>query len=177
MIAKRILALVLALSALSFAQQSSLGDVARQTRTHRKPGAKVITNEDLPSAPVPATQAASSSSDKEAGESKEKESQDGAEALKEREKDFLARFAKEKQALDLLNRELNVLQRENQLQIAAFYADAGTRLRDPQAFAEKSKRFTEDIAAKQKAVEEIKQKVEALKEEARHAGLPSRLFE
>lgn len=175
----RVFAVVLLLSALSLGQQQSLADIARRTRTQRKPGTRVITNEDLPRSPSPGTAPAEDESvDKQAQEEKDKGTpKDGPEALKEREKDFLARYGKEKSELDLLTRELNVLHRESQIKTTEYYADAGTRLRDPRAFYEKSKQYSDDIAVKEKAVEAARQRIEDLKEEARRAGLPTRLFE
>jgi hypothetical protein len=118
------------------------------------------------------------SAEKQAQDEKDKGTpKDGPEAVKEREKEFLARYSKEKTEFDLLTRELSVLQRESQIKITEYYADAGTRLRDPRAFYEKGKQYADDIALKEKAVDAAKQRIEDLKEEARRAGLPTRLFE
>jgi hypothetical protein len=168
---------VLMLSVFSFAQQP-LGDIARQSRSQRKPGTRVITNEDLPHAIPPSVATSEKDSEDKAKETgKNAEAKAPAEAQKELEKDYLSRVGKEKEALDLLSRELNVLQRENQIKVAEYYADAGQRLRDPQNYSEMTKKYQEDIAAKQKAVDESKQKLDALMEEAHRAGVSMNLFD
>lgn len=173
----RLAIVVVMLSVFSSAQQP-LGDVARQTRSQRRSGAKVITNEDLPRALPPSVSAPEKGSEEKAAETgKSAEEKSPAEALKETEKDYLSRFGKEKESFDLLSRELTVLQRENQIKVSEYYADAGKRLRDPQGYSEMTKKYQDEIAAKQKALDESKQKLDALKDEARHAGLPMNLFE
>jgi hypothetical protein len=171
----RVLLVIGAVVSVSSAQ--SLGDIARQTRAHAKPDTKVITNDDLPHALEPSAPPATTNKPDEKSSNDAEAGPDATQAAKDREKDLRDRFAKGKADFDLLTRELTVLQREYRIQTTEYYADAGTRLRDPKAFTEKSKKFEDDIATKQKDLDNAKRQIEALKEEARRAGLSSRLFD
>lgn len=83
----------------------------------------------------------------------------------------------QKQQIDLLTRELDVLQREYQIRAAAMYADAGNRLRNQADWDKQDAQYKQQIADKQKSVEDAKQKLTDLQEEARRAGMPSSVFE
>lgn len=84
----------------------------------------------------------------------------------------------EKQSqVDLLNRELDVANREYRLRSAAFYADAGNRLRNAVAWDKEDAQYKDQIAEKQKKLEEAKKQLEDMQEEARHAGVPSSMRE
>jgi hypothetical protein len=77
----------------------------------------------------------------------------------------------------LLTRELDVLQREYQIRAAAMYGDVGTRLRNSAEWDKQDTQYKQQIADKQKALDEAKQKLEDLQEEARKAGVPSSIRE
>lgn len=79
--------------------------------------------------------------------------------------------------IDLLSRELDVLQREYQIRAAAMYADAGNRLRNQADWDKQDTQYKQQIADKQKAVDEAKQKLEDLQEDARKAGAPASVRE
>jgi len=79
--------------------------------------------------------------------------------------------------IDLATRELDVLQREYQIRAAALYADAGNRLRNSADWDKQDAQYKQQIADKQKAVDDAKQKLEGLQEEARKAGVPSSVRE
>lgn len=83
------------------------------------------------------------------------------------------KIAAQKDSVDLLTRELDVLQREYQLRAAAFYADAGNRLRNQGAWDQQDAKYKEQIADKQKALDDAKQKLDDMQEQARKAGMPS----
>jgi hypothetical protein len=84
----------------------------------------------------------------------------------------------EKQSqVDLLNRELDVANREYRLRSAAFYADAGNRLRNAVAWDKEDAQYKDQIAEKQKKLEEAKKQLEDMQEEARRAGVPSSMRE
>ena len=51
-----------------------------------------------------------------------------------------------------------------------YYGDAGNRLRNPQKYAEDDRKSRDDMAAKQKAIDEAKTELENMREEARKAG-------
>lgn len=79
----------------------------------------------------------------------------------------------QKQQIDLLSRELDVLQREYQLRAAAMYADAGNRLRNQADWDKQDAQYKQQIADKQKTVDDAKEKLAELQEEARKAGMPA----
>ncbi|HZQ24017.1 MAG TPA: hypothetical protein VFA89_14600 [Terriglobales bacterium] len=79
----------------------------------------------------------------------------------------------QKDQIDLLTRELDVLQREYRLRAAAMYADVGNRLRNSADWDKQDAEYKQKIADKQKAVDEAKQKLDDMQEQARKAGVPS----
>lgn len=87
------------------------------------------------------------------------------------------RIKTQQDQVDLLTRELDVLQREYQIRAAAMYADVGNRLRNQADWDKQDAQYKQQIADKQKALDEAKQKVEDLQEEARKAGVPSSVRE
>jgi hypothetical protein len=66
-----------------------------------------------------------------------------------------------------------VAQREARLHAAAFYADAGTMLRDQGKFAEDTRKEQAEIDGKKQSLDAAQQKLADLQEQARKAGLPS----
>jgi hypothetical protein len=94
----------------------------------------------------------------------------------ERQKEFgqwKDKITAQKSQIDLLGRELDVLQREYRLRAAAFYADAGDRLRNSASWDKEDKQYKQQIADKQKAAEAAKQQLNDMQEQARKAGVPS----
>lgn len=67
--------------------------------------------------------------------------------------------------------------REYRLRAAAFYADAGNRLRNSGAWDKEDAQFKEQIAAKQKALDDAKQALDDMAEQARKSGVPSSMRE
>jgi hypothetical protein len=74
----------------------------------------------------------------------------------------------------MLTREVDVTQREYRLRAAAFYADAGNRLRNQGSWDKEDAQYKQDLAKKQKALDDAKKAVDDLKEKARKAGVPSK---
>jgi hypothetical protein len=93
------------------------------------------------------------------------------------DKQWADKIAAQKDQIDLLGREFDVLQREYQLRAAAMYADAGNRLRNQGDWDKQDAQYKQQIADKQKALDEAKQKLEDLQEEARKAGAPASVRE
>jgi hypothetical protein len=87
------------------------------------------------------------------------------------------KIASQKEQIDLLARELDVTQREYQIRAAAMYADAGNRMRNSADWDKQDTKYKQDMADKQKALEEAKQKQDDLQEEARKAGVPASVRE
>lgn len=178
--------IVFCIANLSAAQ--SLGDRARELREKKgQPAAKrVITNEDLakPASIADADEPASGEAKpatpdegKPSSGAAAAPSTDMPEDRAKLEDEYRTRASDTKKEIAQLERELDVLQRENKLRAAAFYADAGARLRDEAAFAAEDRRYQSEIEAKQSALNQARQKYEDLKEQARKAGLPSRVTE
>lgn len=83
------------------------------------------------------------------------------------------KISSQQSEVDLLSRELDVEQREYKLRTAEFYSDAGERLRNQAAWDKEDAEYKQKIAGKQKAVDEAKQKLDDVQEDARKAGVPS----
>lgn len=92
-------------------------------------------------------------------------------------KQWAERIKAQQDQIDLLNRELDVLQREYQLRAAAMYGDIGNRLRNSADWDKQDANYKQQIADKQKAVDDAKQKLDDLQEQARKAGVPSSVRE
>lgn len=180
----------------------SLADVAAQTRARQKanPNAKVIDNDILPSVAnadsygspyetkkddATANKAVNSDEKKDAdkkdadkGDKKDAEKKDDGkkddDKTAEKSSDgFKKKIEDQQKQITQLQRELDVAQREARLRAAAYYADAGTMLRDQGKFAEDSRKLQAEIDAKTQALADAKQKLEDLQEQARKSGVLS----
>jgi hypothetical protein len=184
----------------SGAQSQPLGDYARAARKEKKPAsAKQFDNDNLPktdklsvvgnAAPESAENSAAPATDGEAtaepqaqnGESKTDASAkpaegapgESAEARQLMYADWKKKISAQKDTVDLLTREMDVAQREYRLRAAAFYADAGNRLRNSGQWDKEDSQYKQQIAQKQKALDAGKKQLEDLQEQARKAGVPS----
>ncbi len=180
--------------------QSSLGDYAR--KVHKDPAAKakpkVFDNDNLPredKLSVVGTPAAEGAADSTVAESNSKssagaDSKDAAagtkpatsgdddQAKKQAEwKTWQERLSGQKSAIDLASRELDVLQKEYQLRAAAMYADVGNRMRNAAQWDKEDAEYKQKIADKLKAVDDAKQRLDDMQEEARKAGVPAAMRE
>jgi hypothetical protein len=181
----------------------SLGDYARQVRKEPdgKPKTKVFDNDNLPktdklsvvgNAPAAGAEAAAPAESKPAetasaapgGQSKAEAGAPPADTSKmdqaQKEaawKQWGDKIAQQQQTIDLLTRELDVVQREYQIRAAAMYGDVGTRLRNSAEWDKQDAQYKQQIADKQKALDDAKQKLDDLREEARKAGVPSSVRE
>jgi len=167
--------------------QPPLGDYARKIR--KDPGVpkakpKVFDNDNLPKEDklsivgeqpsANAGVAPPADADKAAAEVKPEDDQAKKQAAW---KAWQEKLTAQKDAIDLASRELDVLQREYQLRAAAMYADAGNRIRNAGQWDKQDTEYKQKIADKQKAVEDAKQKLEDMQEEARKAGVPAAMRE
>ena len=178
----------------------SLGDYARQVRKEpdAKPKKKVFDNDNLPkedklsvvgNAPAPGAEAAAPAESKPAESANaapakaeagappadtSKMDQAGKEAAW---KQWGDRLKAQQETIDLLTRELDVAQREYQIRAAAMYGDVGNRLRNSADWDKQDAHYKQQISDKQKALDDAKQKLEDLREEARKAGVPSSVRE
>jgi chromosome segregation ATPase len=184
---KRYLSVLLLLTAVAFGQ--SLGEAARAARAKKpdapRPNERVYTNESLSllhgktsEVSVVGANHAPTATDtaKKDDEGKEKaggESKDAAAAADEQKKQLAESITKTKADIEQLTRELDVLQRENRLRAATYYADAGTRLRDQGKYAADDLRYQQEIQAKQSAIKSAQQQLDTLREQARRMGVPA----
>lgn len=181
----------------------SLGEYARQVRKEPdgKPKTKVFDNDNLPktdklsvvgNAPAPGAEAAAPAESKPAETANaapgSQPKADAAappadtskmdEAQKEAAwKQWGDRLKAQQETIDLLTRELDVVQREYQIRAAAMYADVGNRLRNSAEWDKQDAQYKQQIADKQKALDDAKQKLEDIREDARKAGVPSSVRE
>jgi hypothetical protein len=152
----------------------SLGEVARQNRTKKKPSASVRLDDDnMPrtllanAEPEPAKDADKQAADKDKDKDKDKK------AAAPKSDKLIDQIKGQKEEIARLQRELDIVQREQRLRAAAFYADAGTQLRDQAKFAEDSRKEQAEIDGKKQALDAAQQKLSDLQEQARKAGLGS----
>ncbi|HEY1265299.1 MAG TPA: hypothetical protein VGF06_17345 [Terriglobales bacterium] len=178
----------------AWGQSDSLGAYARAARKESHPTAtKKFDNDNLPrtdklSVVGPAAEQPSSDSGDAQPQSGDSQSQDSSakngappaitpgQSVEEREKAFdqwKGEISEQKSKVDLMSRELDVVQREYRLGAAAFYADAGNRLRNSGVWDKEDAKYKQPIAAKHKARDDAKKGLEDLQEQARKAGVPS----
>jgi hypothetical protein len=178
---------------LAAAQSQPLGDYARAVRKEKKPpAAKQFDNDNLPRTDKlsvvgkvsadSGTVGGEAAGDTPAAAQNNDQSQsaaqpdDSAQKADDRQKgydEWKKKIATQKDQVDLLTRELDVMQREYRLRAAAFYADAGNRLRSAGTWDKEDKQYKQQVAEKQKALDAAKKQLEDLKEQARKAGAPS----
>jgi chromosome segregation ATPase len=186
----RLFAILILFAAAATAQQS-LGDAARAARTQKPRTATnkpTITNESLSmmggkmtTATVSGGASAADSAkpsdatkpaDAAAGAAKPADDKDEAAKKEDQKKQLADDIAKAQADLTQLTRELDVLQRENRMRAATYYADAGNRLRNEQQYAAADRQYQADIQAKQQAVSAAQAKLDGLREQARRLGVP-----
>lgn len=198
-IATMILPVALASSASaqdSTTQPQPLGDYARSVRKDKKTApTKQYDNDNMPVDDKLSVVGSAGSSDSQVqtaanggadAASTEKKGDDKPPAIQpgqsqeDRQKTYDAwkdRLADQKSKVDLLNRELDVEQREYQLRAAAMYADAGNRLRNSGNWDKEDADYKQKIAEKKKAADAAKQQLDDMQEDARKAGVPSSVRE
>lgn len=190
------IALVTAAAMAASAQSSNtepLGDYARAAKKSKpavKSVSKVYDNDNLPrttsiSTVGNATEAtpeenkdkkdaetATGADSPDAKADAEKDKAKAAEEKKKAQAEMQKKLDGQKQKIDLLSRELNVMQREYQVRAAAFYADAGNRLRNAAQWDSEDSKYKQQIADKQKALDDAKSQLGDMQEQARKAGVP-----
>jgi hypothetical protein len=195
--------LAVTLTTLAGAQSEPLGDYARAVRKEKKQekleSGKHFDNDNLPRTdklsivgnttqePTPASDAEAraardnaqpqkTQTDQEAdGSAKMAESKPG-EPAKDRQKmydEWKKKISEQQDKINLLAREMDVMQREYRLRAAAFYADAGNRLRNAGSWDKEDAQYKQQLAEKQKTLDAAKEDLQDLQERARKAGVPS----
>ncbi|HXZ27787.1 MAG TPA: hypothetical protein VEG08_07280 [Terriglobales bacterium] len=166
--------------------QKSLAEMARdalRSKPAPSPTTKVWTNDNIPTSsgistvgtPAPAAPASVGGEGEEAAAGPAESKPRSPEELKQLEAQWRQKFQDQKDKISLLQRELDVLKRENQIRAATYYADAGNRMRyENQAkYAADDRKYQADTAAKQQQLDAAKQQLEDMREQLRKAGLPS----
>jgi hypothetical protein len=164
----------------------TLADAAREQQAKKKTPTTtghVYTNESLEfhAAPPDAT-ASAKSGDKTSSTAKadaksdeaapDADAPDPAVEKKKAADAIKDKYAKQQADLVQLQRELDVMVRENRIRAAVYYADAGARLRDEAKYSADDRKYQADIAAKQKAIADGQANLDKIREEARRAGVP-----
>jgi hypothetical protein len=164
------------------ASAQSLGNYAREIRKQKSPAPQTqhyFDNDNLPTndalsviGPSPAEEtdagkdADAAPSNKPADAPKSDAKAPGA----SKPSDFKQKIDDQKAQIDILSRELDVLQGEYRLRAAAMYADAGNRLRNQFVWDKEDAEYKQKIADKQKALDDAKNTLSELQEQARKAG-------
>ncbi len=169
----------LLLLAVSGVSAQSLGDYARAVRKNKpepSPATRHYDNDNLPAdgtlsvvGPPPASTASTASATTIAA-SAPKTAADAAEHQKAAD-DWKKKIDQQKEKIDSLSHELDLEQREYRLRAAAFYGDAGTRLRNATQFDKDDAQYKSDVEGKQKAIDDAKQQLSELQEQAQKAGV------
>ena len=188
-------------------QTQPLGDYARAVKKTKNPSAaktapKVYDNDNLPAntsiSVVGNTSVSAADQDKDGAQEQDKNpdgtaKQDGAsgekksdpqlksgQSAEDRHKalDFWkGKLDGQKDKVSLLSRELDVLQRERQMKYAEFYTDGARRAQDPNGFSTEDTKYKQEIADKQKQLDEAKSKLNDMQDQARKAGAPGSVVE
>jgi hypothetical protein len=181
-------------------QSQSLGDYARAVRKDKKPSTpKQYDNDNLPvndklsvvgnpsadsgaqSGDTKTTKDGDQPGDSDGKTADQKNLEPKADETPEqratRYNGWKENISQEKGEMDQASKELDLLQREYRLRAAAFYGDAGVRLRSSAEWDKENAQYQQQIADKQKEVEAAKQKIDDLQEQARKAGVPASVRE
>lgn len=176
---KLMLCMVIVLTATAIASAQSLGDVARKERSKQKPqAARTYTNEDIPSVYVPkeeakaddAAPAGDATAEKKDGDKPTKSPAEEKAALNA---EWKKKVDSEKTNIASIEREINLMEREEKVKAAVYYADAGNRLRNNKDWADQEQKYQGDLAARQKDLAAAKAKLDGVRESARKAGATS----
>ncbi len=138
------------------------------------PDATAAASSDAAAPAQPATPAAGQG---DAANSDKKPADDATAQKQKAFKDWQTKIQAQQDEVDLMTREIDVANREYRLRAAAFYADAGNRLRNASAWDKEDAQYKDQLGEKQKKLDDAKQKLEELREQARKAGVPSSMRE
>lgn len=178
------------LAGIAAAQSDSLADAARkhkQQQSGKPVAAKVYTNDNLPSTETistvgaPASDAAATApTDGQAtADGSTPATKDGAKPAddtKTRQKtweDWRDKIQKQKASVEQMQKENEEIDRQYKLTSGNYYNSAQQRLYDGAAMAKEDAAYKQQMEQKKKAIDDAKQKIDDLQEEARRAGVPS----
>ena len=165
----------LLLLGVSGAAAQSLADYAREARKKKaEPSAasRHYDNDNLPGAGDLSVVGPPASDDKAVQATKPAISAAAANAEHQQAADeFQKKIDQQKEKIDSLSHELDLEQREYRLRAAAFYGDAGDRLRNAGQWDKDDAQYKSDIDSKEKAIDAARQELGDLQEQARKAGV------
>jgi hypothetical protein len=108
----------------------------------------------------------------------EKKPADDEQAQKQKMyKEWQTKIQGQQAQIDSLAKEIDLADREYRLRAAAFYADAGNRLRNATAWDKQDAEYKQQMVDRQKKLEDAKKQLEDMQEQARKAGVPSSMRE
>jgi hypothetical protein len=178
--------------------EPSLGDYARAMKKDKKqPAAKQFDNDNLPredklsvvgpasgdngAAPDNAAQEQPAAGDaKTAATKSEMPTVTPGETPEQRQQvydQWKDKLGAQQSQVDELAKQLDLEQREYKLRAASFYGDAGERLRNEAGWDKQDAEYKKKLADQQKALDDAKQKMSDMQEDARKAGVPSSVRE
>jgi len=178
------------LAGVAAAQSDSLADAARkhkQQQSGKPVAAKVYTNDNLPATETistvgaPASDAATTSptDGQTTADGSTPATKDGAkpaDETKTRQKtweDWRDKIQKQKASVEQMQKENEEIDRQYKLTTGNYYNSAQQRLYDGAAMAKEDAAYKQQLEQKKKAIDDAKQKIDDLQEEARRAGVPS----
>ena len=178
------------LAGVAAAQSDSLADAARkhkQQQSGKPVAAKVYTNDNLPATETistvgaPASDAATTSptDGQTTADGSTPATKDGAkpaDETKTRQKtweDWRDKIQKQKASVEQMQKENEEIDRQYKLTSGNYYNSAQQRLFDGAAMAKEDAAYKQQMEQKKKAIDDAKQKIDDLQEEARRAGVPS----
>jgi hypothetical protein len=193
------------LTTVSGAQSEPLGDYARAVRKGKKQekleSGKRFDNDNLPRTdklsivgnatqePVSSdaeaqaaqndAEAQKAQTDQKAEDSAKMSESKPGEPAKDRQKmydEWKKKISTQQGQVNLLTREMDVMQGEYRLRAAAFYADAGNRLRNAGSWDKEDTQYKQRLAEKQKTLDTAKEELQDLRERARKAGVPASMI-
>ena len=183
------LVLIGLLSGLAAAQSDSLADAARKHKEQQagKPVAtKVYTNDNLPAtetistvgAPVADASAAATdgqpaSTNTAPAAAKDADKDDASKTRQKSWEDWRDKIQKQKASVDQMQKENEEIERQYKLTTGNYNSSAQERLYDGAAMAKEDAAYKQQMEHKQKAIDDAKQKIDDMQEEARRAGVPS----
>jgi hypothetical protein len=153
-------------------KDDKLSVVGQQSVAEAKPSTTEETNDKAATPDGKAPEAKAAVAGKPAAATEDEKAKKQAELKAWQEK-----LTAQKEQVTMASRELDVTQREYQLRAAAMYADVGNRLRNSAQWDKEEATYKQQLAEKQKALDDAKQKLEDMKEEALKAGVPSSMIE
>jgi hypothetical protein len=142
-----------------------------------KPADKATDKSQAPEADAAKSAPKADDAAKKPADDTKDEAKDDAAAKQKSDEGWKNRISAQKEKLDLLTRELDVMQREYRLRAAAFYADAGNRMRNAGTWDQEDAKYKDQIDQKQKAIDSAKQELNSLQDQARKEGVPAGMRE